>query len=74
MELLTELNQNYEKIIKAYSKEKNSIEKEIDELYETEYESISLIKSKLNQLIVNYNDFLKKYKDKFSKLGKNVIK
>jgi len=68
-DLIKELNQNYEKIIMSYAKEKSSIEKEIDELYKTEYESLSLIKAKLNHLFINYNDFLKKYKDKFSKIG-----
>lgn len=56
-----------------YSKEKDTIEKEIEDLYKCEYESISIIKTKLNQLILNYNDFVKKYKDKFSKLGKYLI-
>lgn len=72
-ELLNELNENYEKIILSYSKQKDSIEKEIDELYKCEYESLSLIKTKLNYLFLNYNDFLKKYKDKFSKIGKNKM-
>lgn len=72
-ELLNELNENYEKIILSYSKQKDYIEKEIDELYKSEYESLSLIKTKLNYLFLNYNDFLKKYKDKFSKIGKNKM-
>ena len=71
LELTDELSMNYEKIILAYSKEKDSIEKEIEELYKGEYESLSLIKTKLTQLSYNYNEFLKKYKDKFSKLGKD---
>ena len=69
LELVNELNQNYEKIILSYSKEKVNIEKEIDELYRSEYESLSLLKTKLNLLIINFNEFLKKYKDKFTKLG-----
>lgn len=68
-----ELNQNYEKIIISYSKEKSSIEEEIEDLYKSEYESLSIIKTKLNILFNNYNDFLKKYKDKFSKIGINEV-
>lgn len=67
--MVGELNQNYDKIIIIYSKEKENIKKEIDELYKSEYESLSLIKTKISQLVLTYNDFLKKYKDKFSKLG-----
>ena len=70
LQLVGELNQNYDKIINIYSKEKENIEKEIDELYKIEYESLSLIKTKITQLVLGYNDFLKKYKEKFSKLGK----
>jgi hypothetical protein len=72
-DLIMELNQNYEKIIISYSKEKSSIEEEIEDLYKSEYESLSKIKTKLNILFNNYNDFLKKYKDKFSKIGINEV-
>ena len=68
-ELQAEFNDNYEKIIHAYSKEKENIEKEIDQLYKIEYESLLIIKTKLSHIILNYNEFLRKYKDKFSKLG-----
>lgn len=65
---MDELQENADKIISAYSKEKEMIEVQIDDLYQKEFEGISLVKTKLNQLSNTYNEFLSKYKERFSKL------